>query len=660
MPSPKTNKLLLLAALAGLICLFFGLGLHEHLTLAELKAQQDRIESLYRARPLLVIGGYLAVYIPIVALSLPGAAVLGLAAGVLFGALTGTIIVSCASTFGATMACLIARYLLRNWVQSRFGDRLHRINQGLRREGAFYLFSLRLIPLFPFFVINLAMGLTPMRLWTFAWVSQLGMLPGTFVYVNAGSQLARIDSLGSILSPGLILSFTLLGLFPLLAKKALDVHRRRVNNTSGPMHRTEPSPELSKTLTRIADGCTLCTACQRQCAFLQKYGLPGEIAQRLSRSETTIPSQARLAFECSLCELCSAVCPEKLSLSDMFLAMRREAAEAGMLDEKQYSAILGYERRGSSRAFSWYGLPKDCRTVFFPGCAMPGTRPEATFKLYEHLAGFIPDLGVVLDCCTKPSHDLGKQERFSAMFEEMTSWLIAQGVDRVVVACPNCFKIFKQYNTALQVVTVWELLAEHGLPPAEDAFNHRVALHDPCPLRYEPGIQAAARTIIRQRGLSLSEMRHAGRKTYCCGEGGFVGFVNPELAKTWARRRTEEAGEGHLLSYCAGCTGFLDRVSQASHLADLVFWPQQVMAGQIKPAKAPMTYLHRLQLKKRFRRRIPVAVSRERTFAYERDVQKRPSGPRIPLPVKSRPGVAVSLVLGLCLALVFLISRIIA
>jgi uncharacterized membrane protein YdjX (TVP38/TMEM64 family) len=215
------QKILTLATITVLVVLFKSFDLQQYLSLDYIKAQQANFSSLYQARPALVLSLYILVYIIVTALSLPGAAVMTLAGGGLFGVVTGTITVSFASTIGATLACIVSRYLLRDWVQEKFGDNLVKINEGIEKEGGFYLFSLRLVPIFPFFVINLVMGLTPIRMGTYYWVSQLGMLPATIVYVNAGTQLAKIDSLAGILSPGLILSFALLGLFPMLSKKLL-------------------------------------------------------------------------------------------------------------------------------------------------------------------------------------------------------------------------------------------------------------------------------------------------------------------------------------------------------------------------------------------------------------------------------------------------------
>ena len=221
------RKLLVLVAVAAAIALYFALDLGRWFSLDALKAQQAAIEAYRQANPWLAAAIYFALYVAVTALSLPGAAIMTLAGGALFGLLWGMVLVSFASSLGATLAFLASSFLLRDWVTQRFGQRLQAIDAGIRREGGFYLFTLRLVPVFPFFMINLLMGLTPMRAATFYWVSQLGMLAGTLVYVNAGTQLAGISSLSGILSPALIASFALLGIFPLIAKKIVDTVKAR-------------------------------------------------------------------------------------------------------------------------------------------------------------------------------------------------------------------------------------------------------------------------------------------------------------------------------------------------------------------------------------------------------------------------------------------------
>jgi uncharacterized membrane protein YdjX (TVP38/TMEM64 family) len=221
------GKIALLAALAALFAAFWALGLNRYLTLSFLRSASGASHAVYVAHPGLTIAAYFALYVLCAALSLPGAAVLTIAAGALFGLVAGTLTTSFASAIGAMIACTMSRYLLRSWVQEKLGRRAGRINEGVDKEGAFYLFTLRLIPVFPFWMINLAMGLTTMPLSRFYWVSQLGMLPGTIVYVNAGRELARVDSLKGIFSPGLVISFVLIGVLPLAVKNALAFYRVR-------------------------------------------------------------------------------------------------------------------------------------------------------------------------------------------------------------------------------------------------------------------------------------------------------------------------------------------------------------------------------------------------------------------------------------------------
>jgi len=223
------KKVILILLVLAAVISFFVFDLNQYLSLESLKNSQSSFAELYAASPWLVASVFFLIYIAVTALSLPGAAIMTLAAGALFGLTTGTLLVSFASSIGATLAFLASRFLFRDAVQQRFGDKLKAMNEGIARDGAFYLFTLRLVPVFPFFLINLLVGLTPLRAVTFYWVSQLGMLAGTIVFVNAGTQLAAINSLAGILSPGLLFSFVLLGIFPILAKKAVQwIKKRRV------------------------------------------------------------------------------------------------------------------------------------------------------------------------------------------------------------------------------------------------------------------------------------------------------------------------------------------------------------------------------------------------------------------------------------------------
>ena len=223
------KKITIIVVAAVVVLVFFALDMNRFLTLDGLKASLGQFEIWRAASPVFVGFAFFSLYVLVAAFSLPGAAVMTLAAGALFGLLEGTVIVSFASSIGATLAFLASRFVLRDTVQQRFGDKLKTINDGIARDGALYLFTLRMVPVFPFFLINLLLGLTAMRARTFYWVSQLGMLAGTLVFVNAGTQLAQLESLSGILSPGLLFSFVLLGVFPVIANKFIQwLQRRRV------------------------------------------------------------------------------------------------------------------------------------------------------------------------------------------------------------------------------------------------------------------------------------------------------------------------------------------------------------------------------------------------------------------------------------------------
>ena len=232
MKTKTIKKIIIVVVIVGLIAAFKVFGLGQYLSFSYLKESRDTLVSLYEEHTALVIAAYFIIYVLTTSLSLPGASPLTIIGGAVMGFWVATLVVSFASTIGATLACFVSRFLLRDWVQNKLGDRIKKVNEGIEKEGIFYLFTLRLIPLFPFWMINLAMGLTKMPLVTYYWVSQIGMLPGTMVYVNAGKELGKIDSLKGILSPSLIISFALIGIFPLVVKKLLSWYRARREKTA--------------------------------------------------------------------------------------------------------------------------------------------------------------------------------------------------------------------------------------------------------------------------------------------------------------------------------------------------------------------------------------------------------------------------------------------
>ena len=221
------KKIILASTILIIIFSFFAFDLQNHLNFENLKNSQQNINSYYLENSTLTIFLFFIIYVLAISFSLPGAAILTILAGAIFGLLIGVVIVSFASTIGATISFLSSRYILRNYVEKKFPKILEKVNKGIEKEGNLYLFSLRLIPLFPFFVINLVMGLTKIKTSTFYLVTQIGALAGTIVYVNAGSQLSQIESLSEILSPGLIFAFVLLGIFPFVVKYIMKFFKKK-------------------------------------------------------------------------------------------------------------------------------------------------------------------------------------------------------------------------------------------------------------------------------------------------------------------------------------------------------------------------------------------------------------------------------------------------
>jgi len=375
------------------------------------------------------------------------------------------------------------------------------------------------------------------------------------------------------------------------------------------MHRGE----LDRAIAEISGKCIECNICVKQCAFLKKYGTPKSIAESWEEQRNT---SGNMPYACSLCSLCTAVCPVDIDPRNMFLEMRRFAVDRKEADFTRQKSLLAYEKRGTSRVFSFYGLPQGCNTALFPGCALAGSRSQRVIQLYKKLQETIPDIGIVLDCCTKPSHDLGRRDFFNAMFFEMHDYLADHGIENMVTACPSCHAVFSKYASRIGVRSVYEILSEQSWHPDENIPPVPVTIQDSCVARFDENMLNAVRKLIKARGVSVKEMKHHGEKTLCCGEGAGAYFVAPDLARQWGEMRRKEMEGRQIITYCAGCANFLGRIGSTVHLLDLVFDPAPALMGNARVTKSPITYLKRLLLKNWFRKRKNYATVRERSFFY--------------------------------------------
>lgn len=377
---------------------------------------------------------------------------------------------------------------------------------------------------------------------------------------------------------------------------------------------------LAETMTQISESCCDCNLCVKNCAFLSTWGSPKKITDSYNLDHA--PNRA-IPFSCSLCRYCTEVCPKGVEPAQLFWQMRCELVNRGEGELQEHRSIKNYEKTGTSKRYTYYGLPEACDTVFFPGCALPGSRPDKVFAVFEYLQRSIAGLGVVLDCCTKPSHDLGRMDYFGAMFGEMREYLVEHGIRSVIVACPNCYRVFKEYGAPLTVTSVYEVFAEGEAVQEAVQAAQTITIHDPCAVRYDREIHDAVRNLVARQGFTIKEMPHYGAQTICCGEGGSAGFVAPELAGSWAETRREEAAGRRVITYCAGCAQRLNRVTPTSHLIDLLLEPDATMLGRAKVARPPFTYLNRLRLKSRFKRKLVDGISRVRTFKADQGAEKK-------------------------------------
>jgi len=317
-------------------------------------------------------------------------------------------------------------------------------------------------------------------------------------------------------------------------------------------------------MANMAARCTSCGECVRPCAFLQQQGTPAAIAKRGST-----PDNLLTAYGCSLCGLCDALCPEQLSPSSQFLAMRREAAAQGLVDLKPYKPWLTYEWLGGSLLFRRDHIPANCQTVFFPGCSLPGTRPAATKKLFRRLQQHDRSIGLVLDCCGKISHDMGLVKRFNTIFNHLQQRLKTYGITRVLTACPGCSKMLRTYGQGIEVQSIYELLAEQPTNLPETILG-TVSVHDPCPSRFDQAQHKAVRKLIERTGYRIEELPSSGPVTRCCGQGGMVEGCAPGTVHREATLIGAEAAERPLVSSCGGCCETLSNMTPTAHVADLL------------------------------------------------------------------------------------------
>ncbi len=354
---------------------------------------------------------------------------------------------------------------------------------------------------------------------------------------------------------------------------------------------------LDKALATVIEDCTECGGCVRQCAFLRRYDNPLVLAQQYQAGSLA----PEVIYSCSLCRLCDVHCPEALNISEMLWLMRCRLVEEGRGPLRQHRRILSYEKIGLSPWFQLSAIPENSTAVFFPGCALAGIMPGQVRKLFELLNTRIDRLGIVLSCCAKPSHDLGRADFFARTFNAQIDEWQERGITTVITACPSCHQIFTRYGEGMKVKTIYQILDVQE-PGQRGETGEELCIHDPCSTRFDAEVHQSVRAIAASLGLKVGDLKHQRKRTLCCGEGGSACFVAPDITDQWAEKRAEQAAGRPVLTYCAGCVHFLSGKMTTIHLVDLMLDPEQALAGKAPATRWPFTYLNRLLLKFKLRR----------------------------------------------------------
>ncbi|XPV76558.1 MAG: (Fe-S)-binding protein [Desulfovibrio sp.] len=356
----------------------------------------------------------------------------------------------------------------------------------------------------------------------------------------------------------------------------------------------------------ISTKCTACGKCVSGCNFLKEHGNPAQIAASF-RTGKMLPETP---FECSLCGLCDNICPEKLDLHSFFHLLRQHAYKTKPSVINNAKPLTRYEAIGSSKLFSYFHLPEDGTSVFFPGCTLPATRPETVFSTFKKVAHVVKNCGIALTCCYRPSQSLGREDFFQKKISALITKLEEIGVKQVITACPNCYAVLTKQKRAFAVITVYEIFDGKLPKPFRPKRKNAPMLHDPCALRFAPHVQEAVRNLLDQQSLPYVEAKTPRHLSRCCGEGGGTGYFKPENAEHWLNNRLADirlSGNSEAITSCAGCLRALNdhtnsegQTTTVHHVLDMIL---NDSFQELPPSRTGLKrYTGRLKLKKQFKK----------------------------------------------------------
>lgn len=337
------------------------------------------------------------------------------------------------------------------------------------------------------------------------------------------------------------------------------------------------SPKTMKLIIEEEQKCIGCKACMKGCPMLEEFcSTPKELLGELKEAKVF---DYKLPYSCMLCGYCTKVCPKKVDLKGLFLELRRDAVDQtdGKLPKDLgISKVDMHQKLSFSKIFATGVENLQSDWVFFPGCALMAYSPKIVENTYAYLRDKIPGMGIYIKCCGKPTRFIGKEEKFNEYFSALEREFEAKGVKKVVTSCQNCYITLSQKSSRVEVLSLWEILADVGIPKEKKgigkSLNYRATLHDPCPTRDVSSIQNSVRKIIETLGLEVEEMKFNRGRTLCCGSGGMVGVTQSHIAEKHTKRRATEAETEYIITYCQECVEAMRRGGKKSfHLLDILF-----------------------------------------------------------------------------------------
>jgi Fe-S oxidoreductase len=344
-----------------------------------------------------------------------------------------------------------------------------------------------------------------------------------------------------------------------------------------------------------------CLACKKNCEFLSHHNIsPREFVGRLKQDysvELTVP------FSCNICNLCGKMCPEGFDTGNLCLEVRKKAVNDGLAPLPQHKSVHNYQKCGTSRAFK-LGMAdpqnkKETSRVFFPGCNLSSYSPDLVVKTFNYLRDKLPGTGIILNCCGSPTYLIGEMDRFQEIIGGIEKLMTSLGASEIITACSKCYYILKNNMLQWKVRSLYGLMADVGLPESvPEKFSKVFSIHDSCPARYEEDLRQGVRTVMDRLGCDFEEMEFSGEKTRCCGGGGMIEAVDPELFEKAKIRRVSET-LNDIVTYCAACRDNFASLEKASlHILDLVFNPNWEQDRMRPPGSSKQSWKNRWELKK--------------------------------------------------------------